>query len=241
MLWFNHPKPFSRKEVAVQMVSRKAKPPPDNRTITVDTPAADIPALHALSAGEGAQALRFTMSYTRREYLGILKEHVDYLRAQKKLTSTRRSWVPASLAMAGLLASAAGVAMAADLVSLALFAGAAALTVLISAILGLPVMVGPWIALLGTPVYLMKRARMPVCHFTIDADRIERVTAVEIYSKSWDAITGVRNYALGYLLLSPEGGLPIPHRCLDGEQAALMRALVARHRERLAQGNGRAS
>jgi hypothetical protein len=37
VFFFNHPKPFSRKEVAVQMVARTGTPPADTTLIVIET------------------------------------------------------------------------------------------------------------------------------------------------------------------------------------------------------------
>ena len=51
MFWFNHPKPFNQKPVAVQVVQRKTKAPQATNLIIVETKA---PAEHTPMAADAA-------------------------------------------------------------------------------------------------------------------------------------------------------------------------------------------
>jgi hypothetical protein len=56
MLFFKHPTPFSRKEVAVQMVSRGTAPPPDTTVIMVES----RPPRSAGASAQAAEAKRIS-------------------------------------------------------------------------------------------------------------------------------------------------------------------------------------
>lgn len=229
MLWFFHPRPLSRKEVAVQMVARKEEAAPPTEFVIVDDGRGGKPDLthgHALAA-DLAPAIRFHVAYRLGEYLSIVGEHVGYL--VKKARRARR-FAPGLLAALGC----AMVAAAAHLAGAAWLAYAATAGVLLVGAFCLPFMVTPWVALLMTPIFLHKRWRMGSCGFKIDHEGIERVTALGNLTKSWRDVVAVHRYTQGYLMVFSAGAMPIPYRCLDAAQAQRLRALVAsRPRERL--------
>jgi hypothetical protein len=88
----------------------------------------------------------------------------------------------------------------------------------------LPGTSGFWVALLGTPLFLLKQRRMPVCDFTIDRAAIVRQAATGSFRHGWNDVTAVRSYSRGYLLVFRRGVVPIPFRCLDIGQLARLRA-----------------
>jgi hypothetical protein len=94
----------------------------------------------------------------------------------------------------------------------------------------LPFMTRMWVRLLAVPVFLFARHRMPACEFRIDGERIERVTARGSVSKRWNELMALRRYSHGYLLTFRKGSIPIPYRCLDGDQSRRLRVFAARRR-----------
>lgn len=84
-----------------------------------------------------------------------------------------------------------------------------------------------WVALLVTPIFYVKKRRMPVCEFCIDAVGIERTTRQGRWMKRWEEVEAVRRYRRGYLVMCAKGGIPIPFRCLTTAQQERLRALFA--------------
>lgn len=85
------------------------------------------------------------------------------------------------------------------------------------------------VPLVGTPVFLLKKRRMPVCHFTVDAHGIARDSAAGRLHVAWRDVVAVQRLRTAWLIDKGDGGLPIPHRCLDAAQeAALEQLLVSR-------------
>jgi len=82
-------------------------------------------------------------------------------------------------------------------------------------------------ALVGTPLFFIKKRRMPRCAFCIDAHGIERRTRAGTLVRGWADIEGVRRYRRGYLVMYDRGAMPIPFRCMDREQEAAFRRLAA--------------
>jgi hypothetical protein len=81
------------------------------------------------------------------------------------------------------------------------------------------------VPLVGTPVFLLKKRRMPVCHFTVDAGGIARDSAAGRLHVAWDDVVAVHRLGTAWLVDKGDGGLPIPHRCLDAVQAAAFERL----------------
>ena len=84
-----------------------------------------------------------------------------------------------------------------------------------------------WVALIGTPIFFIKKRRMPQCAFRIDAHGIERTTRAGTLARSWADIRDVRRYRRGYLVMYDRGAMPIPFRCMDRTQEAAFRRLAA--------------
>ena len=163
-----HPRPPSRKEVAMHVV-RQEKRRLDSHTLTIDVP--DDP---LAAAPPATQAIRFDVVYTLREYLDFVRDHLAFV--------LRRRVGP---------------------------------------------LAGAWVALIGTPIFLVKKHRMPRCAFRIDAHGIERETATGTLARSWAQVQAVRRYRRGYLVLLERGAMPIPLRCLDRAQEAALRRWAA--------------
>lgn len=222
MLWFNHPRPPHRKEVAVQLASAREEAPALARPVAARTP--PVPAtLQAAAEGAPLAPIRFSVSYTLNEYLAILHDHVAYLVRQDR--HARK--VAPGLLPALCCALAAGAAQVIGLHRLAYLAAGG---VMLVAAACMPVMLRMWVLLLATPVFLFKRHRMPACKFSIDDERIERVTARGTMSRRWSEVLALRRYSQGYLLTFGSGAIPIPYRCLDGDQSRRLRAFAARRR-----------
>jgi hypothetical protein len=85
------------------------------------------------------------------------------------------------------------------------------------------------VPLVGTPMFLLKKRRMPVCRFTIDRERIVREAGGGRLDVPWREVVAVHRLAGAWLIDVGRGGLPLPHRCLDAAQrAAFERLLVSR-------------
>ena len=82
--------------------------------------------------------------------------------------------------------------------------------------------------LIGVPGFLLKKRRMPVCDFTIDAAGIERRTRDGTLHVAWTDVVQVHRYAQAYLVDKGSGGLPLPYRCLDAAQRAAFERLLSR-------------
>lgn len=82
------------------------------------------------------------------------------------------------------------------------------------------------VPLMGTPIFLMKKRRMPVCRFSIDARGIERRTKRSTLRVAWSEVIAVHRYSRAYVIEKGNGGLPIPYRCLDGDERALLERML---------------
>lgn len=76
---------------------------------------------------------------------------------------------------------------------------------------------------------LLRRARRTY-EFTIDDHGIVRTSDTGVSLIGWDDVTGLRSYARGLMMVLKRGTLPIPFRCLKGDEAETLRALVAAHK-----------
>ncbi|MCS0582643.1 hypothetical protein NX784_13665 [Massilia pinisoli] len=209
MFGAGHPRPLHRKEVAMQVVRHAARHAVDH-TLTVDPPDGRDAALPPASP-----ATRFDVVYTLPEYLGFVHDHLtSTLRRMTPAQRLRQTLVPFAFAMTTLaIAWMIGPGWARTAL---LACGALALA-------SLPAAVSAWVALIGTPVFVYKKRRMPHCAFRIDATGIERTTQAGTLVRSWAEIRGVRRYRRGVLLMYLRGAIPIPYRCLDRAQAAALR------------------
>jgi len=79
--------------------------------------------------------------------------------------------------------------------------------------------------------FLLKKRRMPVCHFTIDRERIQRVTRDGTLDIPWTDVIAVHPYTQGYLVEKSKGAVPLPYRCLTTEQADALEVFVQQWRE----------
>lgn len=208
-----HPRPPHRKEVAMQIMQQEQRS--FDKTLTVDMPdgvAAPPPP---------AQAIRFEVAYTLVEYLSMLREHVAFLLRRAGPAQRRRATaVPLALGLAA--GAAAWLAGPGWLGSALALAGVVALC-------SLPFTARAWVLLFGTPIFLFKKRRMPLCAFRIDAHGIERSSPGgrgRTLVRAWTEVRMVRRYRRGYLLVFARGALPIPFRCMDQGQQGMLRGFI---------------
>ncbi len=212
MLGFTHPRPPSRKEVAMQIVQQEARRFSATE-LTVELP--DDP----VAAPPPADApLRFEVAYSAGEYRGFVRDHLAFLLRHASARERRSMWMwPVAIAaLAALLAWFAGPGW---LRGLAMAASALALA-------WVPALTGFWVALLATPVFYMKKRRMPLCVFEIDAAGIVRPTRSGQLVRRWDEVEAVRRCRQGYLVIVESGAMPIPLRCLTATQQERFRAFA---------------
>lgn len=208
MFGTGHPQPPHRKEVAMQIVQQQQRDF-DARRLQVDPPGGDVAPPPPL------QALAFEANCTLAEYLGFVRDHLAFtLRRMPRAQRLRQTWAP--LAIALLAAGAASVAGPGWLRMACAAIGTGALACL-------PPTAGAWVALIGTPLFFLKRRRTPVSRLRIDAAGIERTTRLGTSMRAWSEVEGMRRYRHGYLLMMAQGGVAIPFRCLDTRQATALR------------------
>jgi hypothetical protein len=211
MFGTGHPRPPHRKEVAMEIVQQEQKAFASTE-LTIDPPSGNVVPL------QNAPPIRFSVAYTLPEYMSILREHIGFLfRHMPKAKRLRQTTVPIALGVLALLiAWLAGPGWVRNT-----FAAASALS-----FLSLPFTLNMWIALIAPPVFFLKKRRMPICDFRIDAHGIERTSRLGTFEKTWDEVKMVRRYRRGYLLMFAKGGIPIPFRCLDQQQQERLRAFT---------------
>jgi len=216
MFGTGHPQPPHRKEVAMQIVQQQRK------TFASTELTVDLPDGGRVAAAPDDAPIRFSVAYTLGEYLSMVREHVDFLLRHAAPASRRRNVVaPLALGAAACLLAAVAVLSGAPA-----WAGILPLALGALCFASLPGTVRFWVALLATPVFLLKKRRMPACAFTIDRSAIVRSAKNGEFRRSWDEVTAVRSYSRGYLVCFRRGALPIPFRCLDGGQLERLRALI---------------
>jgi hypothetical protein len=214
MFGSGHPQPPHRKEVAMQIVQQK------RASFATTELTVDMPDDSKVGPAPDDLPIRFSVSYRLGEYLSMVREHVGFLlRHAAPSARRRRVWGPLALGLgACVLALVAMLASTPGWVGwLLLAAGGLAFG-------SLPGTIGFWVPLLATPLFLLKKRRMPVCDFTIDRAVIARSSKAGEFQRGWDEVKSVRSYSSGYLLLFERGALPIPFRCLDGGQLERLRA-----------------
>ena len=84
------------------------------------------------------------------------------------------------------------------------------------------------LTLVGSVMFFFKKRRMPVCHFTINGERIKRVTQDGILEFPWTGVVAVHRYTQGYLIQKSRGAVPLPYRCLTEDQRTLLDAFIQR-------------
>jgi hypothetical protein len=83
---------------------------------------------------------------------------------------------------------------------------------------------------IATVMFFFKKRRMPVCDFEIDEEGITRTTAVGRHVVPWSKVVAVHSLSPGYLVVTANGALPLPYRCLLPADAATLAALIEKRR-----------
>nr|WP_314540484.1 YcxB family protein [uncultured Massilia sp.] len=206
-----HPQPPPRKEVAMQVVQHEQKS--FDKTLTVE----EIPGGH-VAPPPAAEAIRFDVIYTLGEYLGVAGDHAASVWRRRHAGRGRRT---------ALLPLAVGLpVLAAAWIAGPAWLGMALAMAALLALASHPVTLRFWMLVLGTPIFLFKKWRMPSCSFRIDGAGIERTSRAGTFVRAWSDVAAVRRYRRGYLLLLDKGAVPIPYRCLDQTQQEAFRKLA---------------
>lgn len=120
-------------------------------------------------------ALSFSVSYSLREYLSIVQDHLPTAVQAEQL---RRGKPPGRL----------------------------------------PALARPVVALVASCLFFYKKRRMPVCHFRIDGQAIQRETADGTLTIPWSEVLAVHAYTQGYLVEKAKGAVPLPYRCFGSAE-----------------------
>jgi hypothetical protein len=83
-----------------------------------------------------------------------------------------------------------------------------------------------WVALIGTPLFFLKRRAMPSMTFNFSPSGIERVSKAGARHYPWQRIRSVKRYAQGYLFILADQCMLVPYRCLHPAQESAMQALL---------------
>lgn len=75
---------------------------------------------------------------------------------------------------------------------------------------GLPWLVRPAAMLVASCLFVIKKRRMPVCHFRIDSHEIQPETADDTLRILWSEVLAVHAYTQGYLVEKAKGPCPCP-------------------------------
>jgi hypothetical protein len=76
---------------------------------------------------------------------------------------------------------------------------------------------------------LLRRGRRTY-ELTIDDHGIVRTSDTGVTLIEWADVSGIRTYSRGLMMVLKRGTLPIPFRCLKGNEAEMLRALVSEHK-----------
>jgi len=82
------------------------------------------------------------------------------------------------------------------------------------------------VPLVGTPAFFLKKRRLPVCRFTIDARGIERAARGGRLYADWDEVVAVHRLQDAWLVALRDGAMPLPHRCFDAAQRATFERFI---------------
>lgn len=82
------------------------------------------------------------------------------------------------------------------------------------------------VVLVASVAFYFKKRRMHVCHFTVDGERIQRVTQDGVLNILWTDVVAVRRYTQGYMVQKFRGAIPLPYRCLTGDQRKLLEVFM---------------
>jgi hypothetical protein len=78
--------------------------------------------------------------------------------------------------------------------------------------------------------FMMLRRGRRTYEVAIDGHGIVRTSDTGVTLIEWDDVSGVRTYSRGLMMVLNRGTLPIPFRCLKGDEAEMLRALVTEHK-----------
>jgi hypothetical protein len=76
---------------------------------------------------------------------------------------------------------------------------------------------------------LLRRGRRTY-ELTFDEHGIVRTSDSGVTLIDWEDVSGVRAYSRGLMMVLRRGTLPIPFRCLKGDEAGILRSLVTEHK-----------
>ena len=82
------------------------------------------------------------------------------------------------------------------------------------------------ITIVASSIFLIKKHRMPLCEFEIDAKYIRRKSRQGLLCVPWAEVTDIHRYSQGYLVVDPKGAMPLPYRCLSQQQSKALVRLV---------------
>lgn len=75
--------------------------------------------------------------------------------------------------------------------------------------------------------FIMQGRSRRTYEFTIDGDGIVRCSRGGVSLISWSDVRAIRSYSRGFMIMLRQGTLPIPFRCLNGEQTSALGAYAA--------------
>ena len=83
-----------------------------------------------------------------------------------------------------------------------------------------------FVIVLGTPIFLVKRALVGTCVFRVDHKQIERTSKSGALAKPWSSVALVHRLSAAYLVELEHGAMPMPYRCFSLEQRYAFESLV---------------
>jgi hypothetical protein len=83
------------------------------------------------------------------------------------------------------------------------------------------------VAPLAAAAFLYKRHKLGICIFGIDATGVRRRSKADELFVSWSDVKAVFRLTNAYLVAKEGGAMPIPYRCLSGEQRARLEELLS--------------
>ena len=94
------------------------------------------------------------------------------------------------------------------------------------------------VPLVGTPAFLLKKRRLPICRFTIDASGIQRRARGDRLRVAWNEVVEVHRLKDAWLVAMRNGAMPLPHRCFNATQRVAFERLLALRRDAGCGGHG---
>jgi hypothetical protein len=88
----------------------------------------------------------------------------------------------------------------------------------------------PIITLACAVLFLRKSWIVGECHFEIDRSGVTRRSkGGRVVCLPWAEVSGVKEFAVGYLIEKGDGGMPVPFRVLSPRQRSALAALFQLH------------